>query len=223
MLRAVFFDMDGVLYDSMPRHERTWLQTFGEAGIAFTPEEAYLNEGRTGHDTIVGAWRRSRGVEPTEADVERLYRRKTELMRKLVAAEGSPPLLPSMRALLRELPARGVGVFIVTGSRQPSLVGKLTEEFEVPPQHIVTAADVRHGKPDAEPYLRALLLSGCAAAECLVVENAPLGVKSGRAAGLSVWAVNTGKLPNEVLTAAGAERLFHNTTELAEALVGDVG
>lgn len=207
--------MDGVLYDSMPRHERTWCQVFAEEGLPFAPEEAYLNEGRTGSDTISQVWLRARGVEPAEEDVRRLYQRKLSLFSDLARRLGPAPVLPGMRELLSDLPRLGAKPFIVTGSRQPTLVDALRQTFGVERHHIVTAADVTHGKPHPEPYLRALLLSRQAPQSCLVVENAPLGVRSGRDAGLTVWAVNTGKLSDTVLSDAGANRLFHSTQELA--------
>ncbi len=218
MIKAVFFDMDGVLYDSMPNHEYSWCKAFEAEGIAFRPEEAYANEGRTAKGTINLVFNRVLGHDATEEDVERIYAHKTELMHQCK----QPPMLPSMQELLRELPTLGVEVYVVTGSRQPSLVGKLHEAFGISKETLVCGADVKKGKPDPEPYLMALERTGFAADECMVVENAPLGVMSGKAAGLTVWAVNTGKLPDEVLTEKGADCLFHTTTELADALTKKV-
>ncbi len=218
MIKAVFFDMDGVLYDSMPNHEYSWRKAFEAEGITFRPEEAYANEGRTARGTINLVFNRELGHAATDEDVERIYAYKTSLMR----SRPQPPLLPRMRELLLSLPSLGVKVFVVTGSRQPSLVGKLHDAFGIGQDTLVCGADVKRGKPDPEPYLMALERSGFAASECLVVENAPLGIISGKAAGLTVWAVNTGKLPDSALTGAGADRLFHTTTELAAELIATV-
>ena len=54
-LRAVLFDMDGVLFDSMPYHASAWSQVMQEAGYNFTPHDVYMNEGRTGSSTITTA------------------------------------------------------------------------------------------------------------------------------------------------------------------------
>ena len=51
-LRAVLFDMDGVLFDSMPFHARAWSKVMTDAGFKFSEEDVYMNEGRTGADTI---------------------------------------------------------------------------------------------------------------------------------------------------------------------------
>ncbi len=218
MIKAIFFDMDGVLYDSMPNHEFSWVKAFKAEGLTFGAEEAYVNEGRTAKGTINLVYNRELGHGATESDVERIYRYKTELMH----SRPQPRILPKMQELLRELPKRGVKVYVVTGSRQPSLVGKLHEAFGITAETLVCGADVKKGKPDAEPYLMAWERTGLKKEECMVVENAPLGVLSGKAAGLVVWAVNTGKLGDEVLLDAGADRLFHSTEELAEEILGRV-
>ncbi len=210
--------MDGVLYDSMPNHEYSWTRAFAAEGMAFAPEEAYANEGRTAKGTINLVFNRELGRDATEEEVERIYAYKTELMHRCK----QPDILPGMQELLRLLPTRGVRVYVVTGSRQPSLVGKLHDAFGITQETLVSGADVKRGKPDAEPYLMALERTGFSREECLVVENAPLGVLSGKGAGLCVWAVNTGKLPDSALLGVGADRLFHGTEELAGALMGEV-
>ena len=87
---------------------------------------------------------------------------------------------------------------------------------------MITAFDVVHGKPDPEPYLKAWERSGLTKEQCVVIENAPLGVQSGKAAGLTVYAVNTGILTTEDLQRAGADRVFNSMAELLEELKGMV-
>ena len=79
---------------------------------------------------------------------------------------------------------------------------------------MITAFDVVKGKPDPEPYLKAWERSGLSKEQCVVIENAPLGVRSGKAAGLKVYAVNTGVLSNEDLLLAGADNVFDSMQEL---------
>ena len=73
---------------------------------------------------------------------------------------------------------------------------------------MVTAFDVRHGKPNPEPYLKGLQKADVCAGEAMVVENAPLGVKAAVAAGIFTAAVNTGPIPDEQLRKAGANLIF---------------
>ncbi|WP_405370842.1 HAD-IA family hydrolase, partial [Phocaeicola sp.] len=78
---------------------------------------------------------------------------------------------------------------------------------------MVTAFDVKYGKPNPEPYLMALKKAGIAPNEAIVVENAPLGVRAGVAAGIFTVAVNTGPLPDSALLDEGANCLFHSMPE----------
>ena len=84
---------------------------------------------------------------------------------------------------------------------------------------MITAFDVTHGKPDPEPYLKAWERSGLKKEQCFVIENAPLGIRSGKAAGLTVYAVNTGILTKEDLSQA--DLVFDNMTELLAFLQED--
>ncbi|WP_430809319.1 MULTISPECIES: HAD family hydrolase [unclassified Carboxylicivirga] len=214
-IKAVFFDMDGVLFDSMPSHEYTWIHSLKKYGINFPPEEAYMNEGRTGYATIRIAFEKYLHRLPTRDEEEAVYTLKTELMAKRPKA----PVLPMMQELIEFLRKNGVQVFVVTGSRQPSLVDKLNAQFKVEASNIISGADVKQGKPHPEPYLIAWQRSGLSKDQCLVVENAPMGVESAKAAGLRCLAVNTGKLPDDVLISAGADSLFENTTALYKAFI----
>lgn len=81
---------------------------------------------------------------------------------------------------------------------------------------MVTAFDVKKGKPNPEPYLIGLEKGGLKANEAIVVENAPLGVEAGSKAGIFTIAVNTGPLSDNVLWDAGANYLFHSMIEFSE-------
>ena len=81
---------------------------------------------------------------------------------------------------------------------------------------MVTAFDVKYGKPHPEPYLMGLQKAGVHANEAFVVENAPMGVEAGVAAGIFTIAVNTGPLPDKVLLDAGADLLYPDMASLAK-------
>jgi HAD superfamily hydrolase (TIGR01509 family) len=108
---------------------------------------------------------------------------------------------PDILPLLEQLKADGIDIYIVTGSGQESLLDRLNKWFPGTfcKEKMVTAFDVKKGKPDPEPYLIALAKSGVQPNEAFVVENAPLGVRSSVAAGLFTFAVNTGILTTEEL------------------------
>lgn len=207
-LKAVLFDMDGVLFDSMPNHAESWHRVMQRFGFGLSREEAYMHEGRTGASTINIISRRERGCDATEEEIKAIYRAKTEEFNKCPQAER----MPGAYEVLSKIKAEGLLPMVVTGSGQASLLDRLNHSFPdiFKTESMVTAFDVKHGKPDPEPYLMALKKAGIKANEALVVENAPLGVHAGVAAGIFTVAVNTGPLPDKVLTDEGADLLFHS-------------
>ena len=212
-LKAVFFDQDGVLFNSMPYHALSWEWSMNKHGLPFTAEQTYRNEGRTGASVINEAYHMIHGVEAPQELIEAVYADKSAHFIELTGGQ-LPELIPGIREVLEFLHAQGVQCWVVTGSGQRSLFEKLHETFPGIFTGIITAFDVTHGKPNPEPYLKAWERSGFAKNECCVVENAPLGVRAGKAAGLFTIAVNTGILPDEALTAEGADRVFPNMTAL---------
>jgi len=214
-LKAVLIDMDGVLFDSMPIHAFAWSKTLKEEGVLFTEEEAYLHEGRTGEGTINLIFNRELGRDATPVELKRIYKRKSYLFDHSPEAD----VMPGSLNLLEQIRDNGLNRILVTGSGQKTLLSKLDQffpgQFTLP--RMVTAYDVVKGKPDAEPYLQGLVKAGVHACNAIVVENAPLGVESAKAAGIFTIAVNTGKLEDHYLLDAGADLLFHGMPSLNEA------
>ena len=207
-LKAVLFDMDGVLFDSMKNHAAAWHEAMKRYHLHMTPEEAYLHEGRTGADTINIISARQRKETASEEEIEAIYQTKSEIFNSLPKAER----MPGAYELLQKIKKEGLTPVLVTGSGQVSLIDRLNRSFPdvFKPGRMVTAFDVKHGKPNPEPYLTGLQKAGVSANEAIVVENAPLGVRAGVAAGIFTVAVNTGPLADEVLQEEGANLLFHS-------------
>ena len=214
-LRAVLFDMDGVLYNSMPSHAKAWHRAMAHFGYDLPEQEAYMHEGRTGASTINIVSLRQRGVKESEERIQEIYRVKSEYFNEYPPADPMPGAL----TLLRKLQAQGLKILIVTGSGQASLLDRLNHHFPniFCRKLMVTAFDVKRGKPDPEPYLMGLQKGDLRADECVVVENAPLGVRAAKAAGIFTIAVNTGPLPNEALTDEGADLLLPSMQALCDA------
>ena len=214
-LRAVLFDMDGVLYNSMPSHAKAWHRAMAHFGYDLPEQEAYMHEGRTGASTINIVSRRQRGVEESEERIQEIYRVKSQFFNEYPPAEPMPGALE----LLRKLQAQGLKILIVTGSGQASLLDRLNHYFPgvFCRELMVTAFDVKRGKPDPEPYLMGLQKGALRAEECVVVENAPLGVRAAKAAGIFTIAVNTGPLPDSALTDEGADFLLPSMQALCDA------
>ena len=214
-LKAVLFDMDGVLFDSMPIHAYSWTKALLEMGVDFTEEEGYLNEGRTGSGTIQLVYRKSLGREAGEAEIQRIYKRKSQLFEQHPEA----PVMPGAKELLDLVEQAGLKRILVTGSGQKTLLDKLNTHFpgHFVQKNMVTAYDVTMGKPHPEPYLKGLKKAQTQINQAIVVENAPLGVASAKAAGLFTVAVKTGKLQDHHLLDAGADLLFQGMPALTKA------
>lgn len=213
--KAVLFDMDGVLYDSMPNHARSWHSSMAGFGIDMAPEEAYKYEGMRGVETIKLLAKRQWGRDLSDDEAAAMYEKKAEAFRACPKAEK----MEGVEELMRKIKADGLKIVVVTGSGQKSLLHRLEEEFAglVRGDLIVTSFDVMHGKPDPEPYLRGLEKAGITPGEGIVVENAPLGVRAGVAAGIFTIGVNTGPLPDKALIDEGTNLVFPRMTALRDA------
>lgn len=217
---AVLFDMDGVLFDSMPYHAKAWHKAMAEFGLDLSEEEAYMHEGRTGFSTIQIIAAR-KGLTATREMADEMYRVKSAYFSQFPDPAPMPGALP----LIRKMQAEGIMLLLVTGSGTTTLLQQLNEFYPdvFVPERMVTGFDVKKGKPDPEPYLMGLAKGSAVlgrelrADECLVVENAPLGVRAAVAAHIPTIAVNTGPLPDSVLLDEGAMWLFPSMQALCDA------
>ncbi len=192
---AILFDMDGVLIDSTPAVARVWSQWARERG--FDPEKVVrLAHGRPSISTI-------RDLLP-HADHE-TENREVE-RREIADLEGVIPL-PGAQRLLASLGAERYA--IVTSSTRKLAEARLHAAGLPMPKFLVTSSDIVNGKPHPEPYLKAAAKLGADPRECIVVEDVPSGIRSGKAAGARVIAFPT-TVKAEELRAAGADWIVEN-------------
>jgi len=212
-LKAVLFDMDGVLYDSLPNHAYSWVTVMRNYGLTMHEIDVYLNEGRIGDETIRIISKREGKTFDAE-DRKRIYQEKTNLFNSCPPT----PIMHGSLELLQKIVAKGLYTMLVTGSGQPSLIDRVSLDFKglFSREKIITSFDVKNGKPHPELYLTALQKAGLNTCEAIVIENAPLGVEAACAAGLFVIAVNTGPLPDSTLLDAGANLLFPSLEALSD-------
>ena len=188
--KGVLFDLDGVLVDSTPAVARVWSWWAREHG--FNPEETVRKaHGRPSIATI-------RELLPDadhEAENREVERREIEDL------EGVVPL-PGALEILNALPQTSWA--IATSCTKPLAHVRIRAAGLPAPRFLVTADDIRQGKPDPEPYLKAAGLLGLAAEDCIVIEDAPAGIRAGKAAGARVLALRTTER-EDLLLAAGAD------------------
>lgn len=213
--KVVLFDMDGVLYDSIPNHGIAWQRAMKEFGIHFTVEDSYATEGARGVDTIRKYAKAQLGKELTEEEAQKMYDLKAHYFHEMPEAK----IFDGVTDLMKKIKDSGLKIGIVTGSAQRPLIERVTHDFGdfVSRDQITTAFDVKRGKPNPDPYLMGLKKAGnYAPSEGIVVENAPLGVRAGVAAGCYTVAINSGPLADSVLINEGANILFPTIREFAD-------
>lgn len=205
--RCVLFDMDGVLYDSMPHHAIAWQKSMAQFGITMTAADAYATEGARGIDTIRQFFRQQKHQDISLDEAQKMYDVKTHIFH----AMGDARIFPGVKELMQAITDDGLSVGVVTGSGQRPLIDKLLVDFGdyLVREHITSAYDVKRGKPYPDPYLQGMRKAGYAdPRQAIVVENAPLGVRAGKAAEMFTVAINSGPLPDKALTDEGADVLY---------------
>ena len=191
----MLFDLDGVLVDSTPAVARVWAGWAGEHG--FDPDEVVKKAHGRPSITTIRELLPHADQEAENREVER---------REITDVEGVVPL-PGALELLRALPLERWAI-VTSCTRQ--LAGVRIAAAGLPqPKHLVTATDVHRGKPDPEPYLKGAQFLGVPAVNCLVIEDAPAGIRAGKAAGARVVALRTTASDPELLQ-AGADWIADN-------------
>ena len=196
---ALLFDMDGVLINSTPAVARVWSQWAIEHGL--NPEEVVArSHGRPSISTV----REYLPDSDYEAENRELERREME------DVEGVVPL-PGTLELLSSLP---LDRWIIVTSATHSLAEVRLRVAGLPlPKRLITSTDVTRGKPYPEPYLKAAEALGFSARDCIVVEDVPAGIQSGKAAGARVIAFPT-TMAGTMLVQAGADWILRNCADI---------
>jgi sugar-phosphatase len=200
--RALLFDMDGVLVDSTPAVARVW--TIWANKFGFDPAEVVRRaHGRPSIATI-------RELLPDgdhRVEDQEIEQAEIEDVSDIIA-------LPGAAKLLNSLPDTRFAV--VTSATHALAVVRLQAAGFRLPKHLVTASDIQRGKPDPEPYLRGAQSLGLTGAECIVIEDAPAGIQSGKAAGSRVIALRT-TAQDPDLRASGADWIVNDCSAISIA------
>ncbi|MHB8605379.1 MAG: HAD family hydrolase [Thermoplasmatota archaeon] len=207
--KAVVFDVDGVLVESMPRHAEAYARVFAKRGVTIEPRDVYRREGKNSHE-VIRSIVEERGLAFSAPELAAMSEEKQEIF----YSYGALPVYPAVAATLAACKRRDWRIGLASGTWRANVEQHLADllgGFDA----VVTADDVKHTKPDPEPYLKAMSLLGVKPAETLVVENAPLGLASGQASGARVAIVLT-TLPRDDLP--GADAYFSDLDALRDAI-----
>ena len=202
-LAAVIFDFDGVVIDSHEAHERSWFALAAELGKELTRQTFVSTFGQRNESILPFlGW----ADEGDRERIQQLGDRKEGLYREILRAEGIEPL-PGVVALLQDLAAVGIPRAIGTSTPRANVacvleITGLGGLF----QDIAASEDVLRGKPDPEVFLKAAGKLGAMPFRCVVIEDAQVGIRAARAAGMKALAVTTTH-PAESLAPEAPDRI----------------
>jgi sugar-phosphatase len=198
--RGLLFDMDGVLVDSTPAVARVWA-TWAKK-FSFDPDEVVRRaHGRPSISTIrellPDGDHHAEDREIEQAEIDDIF--------DVTALPGAAELVSALRS---------DRFAVVTSATRPLAVVRIRAAGIAIPKNLVTASDIRRGKPDPEPYLRGAQSLQLPASDCVVIEDAPAGVQSAKSAGARVIALRT-TTDDPTLFAAGADWIVTNCSSIS--------
>jgi beta-phosphoglucomutase len=196
MIRGVLFDLDGVIVDTLHYHYLAWNHMFETFGGTVREHSVLLHEGRNSREVLPILMRES-GVSIPENLQSRFIEEKRAYYRSIVHVEQYPGAFEVIDALKR----RGYKVALVTACALKNMQHSLDAEQQAHFDFIITGDEIPRAKPFPDPYLKAARQLGIQPEECLVVENAPLGIQSAKNAGMYCVAIET-TLGKEYLSSA---------------------
>lgn len=174
--KAILFDFDGVLAQTMEDNFNAWRAAFQDVGITIRSDDYYPLEGMNVvmlAETLIKKYRLSGVVSET------LFQKKDDFY----ALHHRFTLYPGVSELIKKLKEKNIPIAIVTAGRMERLKKTVPHEFFDMFDAIITGDKTERGKPHPDPYYAGAKGVGRAPAECIVVENAPLGVQAAKAAG----------------------------------------
>ncbi|MCB1203270.1 MAG: HAD family phosphatase [Verrucomicrobiae bacterium] len=209
---GVVFDLDGVLIDSHDQHERSWFQLAVEIGKPLTKEQFKESFGMRNVMCIPHVFR---WAAPEDHEtIHALGERKEALYRELLAVDGIDPL-PGVVALLESLAAAGVPVSLGSSTSRKNIEVCFATTGLAPyfGPNYTGAEDVSRGKPAPDVFLEAARKIERDPANCLVIEDAHVGIEAALAAGMRALAVTTTH-PRESFLESGAAHIVDSLAEV---------
>ncbi|MDP8265333.1 MAG: HAD family phosphatase [Candidatus Aceula meridiana] len=205
-IKSVIFDMDGVITDTMPYHYRAWRKIFSDAGVKMSRMDIYLREGQSSAPCVKEIFALDQKAI-SDKQVQQVLAQKEKLFKKIFKQR----FILGARSFIRKLHAQGFQLGLVTGTARHELLKILPKNLRNLFDVIITGDEVSRGKPHPEPYQKALKVLKCKRSDAIVIENAPFGIQSAKAAGIYCLAIET-SLPKKYLKKA--DQVFHSFKHL---------
>jgi beta-phosphoglucomutase len=213
---GAIFDMDGVLVDSYYAHFQSWRELAAELGVEVTETDFARQFGRTSREIVEAYWGEGRFSDEQIAELDR---RKEAYYRRIIRENF--PEMPGARQLLSELKAAGFRL-AVGSSGPPENVKLVLEKLQAEElfDAVVTGMDVSRGKPDPQVFLLAAQRLHLPPSQCVVIEDAPVGIRAAHAAGMAaVGLVSTGR---DHASLAEADLVVESLAQLKPSLLKDL-
>lgn len=192
--KAVVFDMDGVIVDSMPYHFIAWYEALLPYGVRVGAFDVYLHEGEI-WDRTLEVFFKGTGVRMTPKLSREIYLRRQKVFKRIYKRN----IFQGAKELIAHLRKEGYLLGLVTGTPTNEIRKILPAGIRTLFHCIVAGDQVTHGKPHPEPYLTAARKLGVTPKECVVIENGPNGILSAKKAGMFCIGVTT-SLPREYIS-----------------------
>jgi HAD superfamily hydrolase (TIGR01549 family) len=213
-MRALIFDLDGTLIDTVYAHVFAWQQALAEAGLPIEGWRIHRRIGMSG-GLFTRAVAREAGRPLSDREAESIQQRHGAIFRELLP-ERRP--LPGAVELLAFLRTEGIPHGIATSGRRPEIDASL-DALGVPPEMIIVdRGDVVRAKPEPDLFLTCQERLGVAIQDCYVVGDAVWDLLAARRAGMLSVGVLTGGYGEDELLGAGAFRVYRGTDELLASI-----
>ena len=215
MLKAVIFDMDGVLVDSERFHKETEIEIFRKHGVKTSWDELSSFTGMA-DSKLFEHFIREHSLDVTP---EQLADEKTGFLMESI--KGRLRCMPGAVELIRNLKGRDVKIGLATSSKKRVALGFLDElgirsSFD----SILTADEVQNAKPDPEIYRKASETLDAKPEECIVIEDSGKGIKAARSAGIACIGLKSADSINQDL--GGADLIIESLEELDNAKIREL-
>ncbi len=186
MIKGILFDLDGVIVDTLHYHYLAWKKMFEKHGATMDEHTILLHEGRNSYE-ILPILLKETGVSIPEEDWSQFIEEKRAYYRTIVQVG----YYPKAFEVIDEMRKRGFRVALVTACALKNMQHSLNQDRQKHFDFIITGDEITHAKPSPEPYLTAARHLELDPEECVVVENAPLGIEAAKKAGMYCIAIET--------------------------------
>ncbi|NOZ60696.1 MAG: HAD family phosphatase [Calditrichaeota bacterium] len=205
--KAVLFDFDGVIANTVEYHVAAWTEAFAGYNVEIEPEDIFFQEGQMA-DFIAPNLAKMKGLDISEDKLRGIIENKRAIYKRTTRAQ----VYPQTKELVEKLKNYPLKLAIVTGSILPNMEVVAGKEFLAQFDAIVTGDSVSRNKPFPEPFLSAAKKLALRSEECVVIENAPLGIQAAKKAGMFCVAVQTTIKDKEILQQADV--VFSDLSEI---------